>query len=223
MGRLQRRDDHTAARTRLLHGLRPSTDHRIVGGRAPGPSPDGAAALAPRGRPAFAFAAAGCLLLAARPVLLRPGGPPSGIVLLFGVLLVGSLQARLPAGTARTTRATALLLGCAAFAAGRLLGGATGAPGQATATVVALNSLAAVAEEAFFRRFLYAALLPAGAGVAVVGSATLFAAVHVTVYGAWVLPLDLAAGLLFSWQRWATGSWAVPAVTHVWANLLAVI
>lgn len=50
----------------------------------------------------------------------------------------------------------------------------------------------------------------------------LFAVVHVTVYGAWVLPLDLAAGLVLSWQRWATGSWGVPAVTHVVANLLVV-
>ena len=51
----------------------------------------------------------------------------------------------------------------------------------------------------------------------------LFAAVHVTVYGLWVLPLDLAAGLLLGWQRQATGSWLVPAVTHAIANLLVVV
>ena len=56
-----------------------------------------------------------------------------------------------------------------------------------------------------------------------VGSAVLFAAVHVTVYGLWVLPLDLAAGLLFGWQRQVTGSWAVPAATHAVANLLVVL
>jgi membrane protease YdiL (CAAX protease family) len=55
------------------------------------------------------------------------------------------------------------------------------------------------------------------------GSAALFAIAHVTVYGWWVLPLDLAAGLVLAWQRWASGSWAVPAVTHVVANLLVVI
>jgi membrane protease YdiL (CAAX protease family) len=38
-----------------------------------------------------------------------------------------------------------------------------------------------------------------------------------------VLPLDLAAGLLLGWQRQATGSWAVPAATHVVANLLVVL
>jgi membrane protease YdiL (CAAX protease family) len=45
----------------------------------------------------------------------------------------------------------------------------------------------------------------------------------VTVYGWWVLPIDIAAGLVLAWQRWATGSWKVPAVTHVLANLLVVL
>jgi membrane protease YdiL (CAAX protease family) len=80
-----------------------------------------------------------------------------------------------------------------------------------------------VAEEAFFRRLVYGALLRSGPAAALVGSSVLFAAVHVTVYGAWVLPLDLAAGLLLGWQRRATGSWAVPAVAHVVANLLVVL
>jgi len=88
---------------------------------------------------------------------------------------------------------------------------------------VGAGVVAAVAEEAFFRRLVYGALLAGGPGVALVGSSVLFAAVHVTVYGAWVLPLDLAAGLLFGWQRQATGSWAVPAATHAVANLLVVL
>jgi membrane protease YdiL (CAAX protease family) len=86
---------------------------------------------------------------------------------------------------------------------------------------VALVLLAAVAEEAFFRRFLYQFLARGGPLIAVVGSASCFALVHVGVYGPAVLPLDLAAGLLLSWQRWASGSWAVPAATHVFANLVA--
>ena len=56
-----------------------------------------------------------------------------------------------------------------------------------------------------------------------IGSALLFALVHVTVYGWWVLPIDLAAGLVLSWQRWATVSWTVPPVTHLLANLLVVL
>ncbi len=112
--------------------------------------------------------------------------------------------------------------GLAAFGLGRLIGGGH-APMAATAGMVAANSLAAVAEEAFFRRLCFALLLPAGAVWAVVGSAVLFAAVHLTTYGAWVLPLDLAAGLVFGWQRLASGSWRVPAMTHVIVNLLVVL
>ena len=73
------------------------------------------------------------------------------------------------------------------------------------------------------RRLRAGLLLAGGPGAALVGSSLLFAAVHVTVYGLWVLPLDLAAGLLLGWQRQATGSWAVPAVTHAVANLLVVL
>jgi hypothetical protein len=41
-------------------------------------------------------------------------------------------------------------------------------------------------------------------------------------YGAAALPLDLGAGLVLAWQRWASGRWTVPASTHAFANLLAV-
>ena len=94
-------------------------------------------------------------------------------------------------------------------------------PSTLVTRLVVLNGLAALAEEAFFRRFLYGLLVPSGAAIAVGGSAALFAVVHVTVYGWWVLPLDLAAGLVLSWQRWASGSWVAPAITHVIANVLA--
>ena len=42
--------------------------------------------------------------------------------------------------------------------------------------------------------------------IAVVGSAAAFALVHLTTYGAWVLPLDFAIGLLFAWQRETSGT-----------------
>jgi len=83
--------------------------------------------------------------------------------------------------------------------------------------------MAAVAEEAFFRRFLYGRLLPVGAGAAVGLTALAFAMVHVPAYGWAAFPVDLGAGLLLSWQRWASGRWTVPAATHVLANLLVVI
>ena len=90
------------------------------------------------------------------------------------------------------------------------------------AAAAALGVLAAVAEEALFRRLLYARLLRLGAVVAVLGSAVLFALVHLPAYGTAALPVDLGAGLLLSWQRFASGRWTVPAVTHAVANLLAV-
>jgi membrane protease YdiL (CAAX protease family) len=171
------------------------------------------------------IAAAGCVALLARPPLLRASADPTvTLVVLFGALLVAGLTwpARREHAVPRATFGVSVAIGIGAFAIGRVLGGGT-APGPVTARLIALNTLAAVSEEAFFRRFLYAVLVPSGAAVAVAGSALLFALVHVTVYGAWVLPIDLAAGALLGWQRWSTGSWRVPALTHAVANLLVVL
>ena len=82
--------------------------------------------------------------------------------------------------------------------------------------------LAAVAEEALFRRLLYDRLLRFGVLTAVMGSAVVFAVVHLPAYGVAAMPVDLGAALMLSWQRYASGRWTVPAVTHAVANLLAV-
>lgn len=179
--------------------------------------------------------ALGCAALAARPVLagLAMDQTVSLLVLFTGLLAVGMLWpvAALPLPARRTspasvgvsaTVAIAVAVGIGAFLIGRAVAGAHSA-GPLTVRFVLLNAFAAVAEEAFFRRFVYGILEPQGTGVAVVGSAVLFAGVHLTVYGPWVLPIDLAAGLLFGWQRAATGSWKTSAVTHVAANVLAVL
>ena len=176
-----------------------------------------------RPRLAVAAVATGCAVLAARPLLLHNTHAVAVVVVLFAALLAVGVAwpAVSKAPPAAAGAAPVFVLGAGAFAAGRLLGGH--AVGPVAGRLVLLNVLAAVAEEAFFRRLVFAALLPSGAVFAVSGSAVLFAAVHVTVYGAWVLPVDLAAGLVLSWQRWATGTWRVPALTHVLANLLVVI
>jgi membrane protease YdiL (CAAX protease family) len=170
--------------------------------------------------------AGGCALLAARPALFHAGVSTSAVVGLFVALLAVSVVLGRSESTPAPRRvvALALALGVVAFALGRLIGGGH-APQPLTLRVVALNTLAAVAEEAFFRRLVFGALArdSGNAGVAVAGSAVLFAAVHLTIYGAWVLPLDLAAGLVLGWQRWVSGSWSVPAATHVVANALVVI
>lgn len=172
--------------------------------------------------------AVGTALLVARPwVVPLAADRRALLILLFAS--VGAVGAWWPLAEDTTGRsdaagplpaAVALVAGAGAFAAGRLVMGGEAAVAF-SAGWVALNTLAAVCEEAFFRRLVYGALQPGGAAVAVAGSAALFAVAHVTVWGAWVLPLDLAGGLVLSWQRWASGRWSVPAVTHVLANLLA--
>lgn len=86
---------------------------------------------------------------------------------------------------------------------------------------VAASVLAGVAEEAFFRRFLYGWLAARGVAVAIAVPAAAFALVHLPLYGVDGVGLNLAAGLLFGWQRWATGTWTAPAATHALANVLA--
>lgn len=192
---------------------------------------------APWPTPAVLAVAAGCAVLLARPWLVRPAADPTAaLVVAFVVVGVLGAAVRVPAvGGDRSERPEALaarssgttavvvaLVGVAAFGVGRLIGGGVPAAPALPAYLV-LNTLAAVTEEALFRRLLFGLLLPLGAGVAVVGSAAAFAAVHVTVWGAWALPVDLAAGLVLSWQRWASGRWSVPAVTHAAANVAAVL
>lgn len=187
----------------------------------------------PRGH-VVAAAAVGAALLLARPLLVRGVERPT-LVLVAVFVTVGVVGAwwpidrvagrrtdgaDAPAGGAITTWVA--LAGMGAFVVGRLVAGGTAAA-PALLGYVALNTLAAVAEEALFRRLVYGWLSSFGPAVAVVGSAVAFAAVHVTVWGAWVLPLDLAAGLVLSWQRWASGRWSVPAATHAFANLVAVL
>jgi membrane protease YdiL (CAAX protease family) len=158
-------------------------------------------------------------------LLLRPSLPGGAAALAAGYLLLAAasgfpepVRARAPLGAA-----PALAVGVAAVAAARVL--ALPAPPPArTAAAVGLGLLAAVAEEALFRRLLYGRLEERlGPAAAVLGSAVLFALVHLPAYGTAALPVDLGAGLLLSWQRHACGRWEVPAATHAVANLLAVI
>jgi membrane protease YdiL (CAAX protease family) len=173
-------------------------------------------------------ALAGIVALLARPWFL-PAGVDLGWRVAFFVAL-GVVGAAWPLATgdgrARAglrTSLSVLGVGAAGFAVGRALVEVPLQPAH-LGLAVALNALAAVAEEAFFRRYLYGLLAPAwGMAAAVVLTAGAFALVHVTVWGWWVLPLDLAAGLLLSWQRAATGRWSVPAATHVLANTLALL
>lgn len=166
--------------------------------------------------------ALGCAALVARPLIVDSTNDV--IVLFVTMLAVGLLWplGRVSAGVFPAAWPQILALGTAAFVVGRIIGGGH-PPVPFAARFIALNTLAAIAEEAFFRRFAFGVLERHGAALAIGGSTLLFALAHVTVYGWWVLPIDLGAGLIFSWQRWASGRWSVPAATHVLANVLVVI
>jgi uncharacterized protein len=199
--------------------------------------------------PALAASGAGLAFLLARPGLDGlPAGWRTGVLAAgyLAMVAAGTLsRAREAAGRAASApgdRAlsapaghglsapaghglSALTVGLAAVLAVALLAGPAPPLGGVGTPFAALglSLVAAVAEEALFRGALYGALRRWGAPAAVAGSALLFALVHIPSYGPAALPVDLGAGLLFGWQRWASGRWTVPAATHAAANLLAVI
>jgi membrane protease YdiL (CAAX protease family) len=173
--------------------------------------------------PAVALAVAGSALLVLR---LRLIGYPSAPILFAGIYaLVGVASLAVPIGPQddrRLSSAGALALGVGVIAVATALGGPM-VPVRLGPQALALNSLAAISEEAFFRRFLYGRLAAFGAVAAVAATALLFALVHIPAYGMAAFWVDLGAGVLLSWQRWASGTWTVPAATHVAANLMVVL
>jgi membrane protease YdiL (CAAX protease family) len=163
-------------------------------------------------------------LLLDRPGLSTNRSAP--LVLLALYLAIGGASVAADVGRAERpavlTPSTVLLLGLLALGAVTWVARSP-VPIRWSPWAPVLGVFAAVAEEALFRRLAYGRLLRFGVPVAIVGSAVAFALLHVPLYGVAVLPVDLGAGLLLSWQRWACGTWTVPAATHAAANLLAVI
>ncbi|HEX7246911.1 MAG TPA: CPBP family intramembrane glutamic endopeptidase [Actinomycetota bacterium] len=162
--------------------------------------------------------AVGLLLVRAWSPTFGSLGRVTGLTATFVAVLVGSLL--VPAARGRPQLHPGLVLCIGAGAVGIALL-ASGRPVTAPigAWALPLTVLAAVAEEALFRRTMYASLERRGAFVAIGVTAFVFAAMHVPIYGVAVFPVDLGAGALLSWQRWASGSWAVPAATHAAANV----
>jgi membrane protease YdiL (CAAX protease family) len=165
-----------------------------------------------------ALIAAGALALTIR----VPGTTGAlALTVLAGALggLAGAVQAPRPVTQPSLRWPVVVLVGCAAFACARALGAVH--PGSVWWPAVAASVVAAVAEEAFFRRLVYGAFATRGPALAIIGAALLFAVVHAPAYGPGVLLIDFAAGIMLGWQRWASGGWSAPAVTHVVANLLS--
>ena len=151
--------------------------------------------------------------------------PPATLASLAMTLAAGAIGGITPVPRGREERGGGRLpwswtaaVGLAAFAGARALQHPL-APRMAP-LFVAGTAAAGIAEELLFRRLLYGALAVFGTAAAVCGSAVVFAAVHVPAYGLGAFPVDLAAGLLFAWQRWASGTWTASAVTHAAANVL---
>jgi membrane protease YdiL (CAAX protease family) len=176
-------------------------------------------------RPAWVVVVGGLAFLLGRPGLHAMGfGVPLLLAgyLAFGgaALVVGERHAR-QAREAPLGWGVPLGIGVVAVIAAGMAGGP--APDRRVGMVAGgITMVAAVAEEALFRRVLYDRLLRFGVVAAVGGTAVVFALVHLPAYGVAAMPVDLGASLLLSWQRYASGRWTVPAVTHVVANLLAV-
>jgi len=168
--------------------------------------------------------AAAATLLVARIWLPALGftGRVIGIAAILLAILVGSLLVPVSHGPARLHATTVLVVGLAAIALALAAGGR---PVRAPyiAWALPLSLLAAVAEEAMFRRAAYGALERHGPAVAIGATALAFALIHVPLYGVAVFPVDLGAGLLLSWQRWASGTWSVPAATHAAANAVSTV
>ena len=195
----------------------PSPAGRVASGRRPSPRTAACAALI----------VGGAASLALRPALLL--GPDLStnartglLALLYVSLTAASTLPASPREGAPLPPAVVLAAGSAAVTVAWWTAGPT-APLAAASTSIALSTAAAVAEEALFRRLAYGHLRRFGVPVTIGATAVLFAVVHVPAYGAAALPVDLGAGLLFGWQRWACGTWTVPAITHAGANLLAVM
>jgi membrane protease YdiL (CAAX protease family) len=185
-------------------------------------------AVSERVRAREAWAAKIVIVVGTAVLVLRPfAAAPSGArVSLFAVsyLTIGLASIAVPVDRdrARLAPGFVLLMGFAAVALSASVAG-TPVPLPWSPAALPLSMLAAVAEEALFRRLAYARLERFGAVVAVAGSAILFGLVHVPAYGFAALPVDVGAGLLFGWQRWASGTWTVPAATHAFANALVVL
>jgi membrane protease YdiL (CAAX protease family) len=146
----------------------------------------------------------------------------AALTCLYVLILFASLAIHAPRGPRLLHPAVALIAGMGALLLATAVAGRA-APVPFAPTVVVLSLVGAVAEEALFRRTAYSLLAPRGPVIAVAITALVFAAIHLPLYGVAAFPVDLGAGLLLGWQRHATGSWSVPATTHVAANLVAVI
>jgi CAAX protease family protein len=174
--------------------------------------------------PVVVLVGAGLLWLRTSALAATTAVPPKValLIVVYGGIAVASAALAPEAETPRLRPGLVLAMGLvAAFAAATVAG--VSAPVTGALVVVPLSLVAALAEELLFRGLAYGELRRWGPAAAIAGSALLFALIHLPAYGLTAMPVDLGAGLVLSWERWASGSWKVPAATHAAANLLAAL
>jgi membrane protease YdiL (CAAX protease family) len=161
-------------------------------------------------------------VLAGAPV---PAASPMAALLFSAVLLIGVAVRRADLGVVNWTGAALGVAGGVALLIVSLVGLPTImlGPRATSATLVwwvPLVSLVAVSEELVFRGALFSALrAQRGDAVAVIVTALLFAIVHLPLYGAGAMPIDLCVGVFLGSLRVASGGVTAPAVAHVIADV----
>lgn len=171
----------------------------------------------------------GLLLLAfALSVWLRTAvGPVQSLTagLVFAVLLLGlavAARTRVPVSKRAVLLGLAgVVLVCLPVSLEHLLAGRPLHASEGFVTWALVVTVVATAEEVFLRGTLYDAVESRfGALSAILVGAVCFALLHVPLYGWYVIPLDLAVGLVLGGLRQQSGTPAAPAVTHVGADLV---
>ena len=161
------------------------------------------------------------LVLSVAALALRDVGTFSFLVPAACALGVLAVQGRSAARSDAAAWLAFTAVGACAFALVRFAMPGTGV--RTTAFATSASVVAAIAEEIVFRRGLYGWLERWGAALAIAVTAIAFGLVHAPMYGWAVVPLDIGAGLVLGWQRWASRTWTSPATSHALANVLGSI
>lgn len=154
-----------------------------------------------------------------------PAASPFAALLFSAVLMTAVGVCRTELARASWHGVAVGVVGGAALVAVSLVGlpAITLGPRAAPATLwwwVPLVSLVALSEEVVLRGVLFSGLRSEhGDMVAVVVTASLFAAIHLPLYGAGALPIDLCAGIFLGSLRVVSGGVTAPALAHVIADL----
>jgi membrane protease YdiL (CAAX protease family) len=165
-------------------------------------------------------ATARALIGGAAPAASVPAAVVFSAALMAAAVVAGTRVTRVPwggvaVGIGGGAALVALsLLGLPAIALGAR------APASTLTWWVPLVTVVAAAEELVLRGVLFDAVRRhLGDAIAVAVTALLFAAIHLPLYGAGALPINLCVGVFLGCLRVGTGGVTAPMVAHVFADL----